>query len=227
MIAIQCIMLQYTIQHFEIEREDFYCLPFYFCRACANIERKLSDVAGLELLIETERLHLRLPITQDAEIISKLANNINIASMVATVKHPYTLSDAEQWLKQTSDNHDNLLHITFIISLVHNKAVIGTCGASHMKQQTYGLGYWIGEDYWNNGYATEAVTALRDFLIKKREAKFLGAWYANENIASKRVLEKSGFKYRGKQMDIHSLGRGCDVPCSLMEMDVKKDDFSR
>ncbi len=147
--------------------------------------------------------------------------------MVATVKHPYALEDAEQWLKQVQANHDSLMHITFLVCLNHNNQIIGTCGATHTKQQTYSLGYWIGEEYWNKGYATEAIKTLADFLIKKREAKYLGAWYANENIASQRVLEKAGFTYRGKQQDIHSLGRGCDVPCSLMEMDVKKDDFSR
>ncbi len=173
------------------------------------------------LVLETERLVMRFPNLEDAKPISILANNPNIANMVATVKSPYSLEDAQQWLDITKKNHDSLLHITFLLCLKGNCTIVGTCGATHIKQQTYGLGYWIGEDYWNNGYATEAVKTLVDFLIKKREAKYISAWYANENRASKRVLEKSGLSYQGKQQDIHSIGRGCDVPCSLMEMDLK------
>jgi len=52
------------------------------------------------------------------------------------------------------------------------------------------VSYWIGKEYWGNGFAT---MALSEFLIKDKERP-LHAHAAKDNIASIRVLEKCGFK---------------------------------
>jgi RimJ/RimL family protein N-acetyltransferase len=52
------------------------------------------------------------------------------------------------------------------------------------------VGYWLGREYWGKGIASQALTQFLD-LIKTRP---LYAHVAKHNIASKRVLEKCGFK---------------------------------
>jgi RimJ/RimL family protein N-acetyltransferase len=52
------------------------------------------------------------------------------------------------------------------------------------------VGYWLGKEYWGKGIASQALTQFLD-LIKTRP---LYAHVAKHNIASKRVLEKCGFK---------------------------------
>ena len=52
------------------------------------------------------------------------------------------------------------------------------------------LGYWIGREYWGRGLASESV---RQFLgLEKRRPLF--AHVVKHNLASLRVLEKSGFE---------------------------------
>jgi RimJ/RimL family protein N-acetyltransferase len=52
------------------------------------------------------------------------------------------------------------------------------------------VGYWLGKKYWGKGIASQALAQFLD-LIKTRP---LYAHVAKHNVASKRVLEKCGFK---------------------------------
>ena len=58
------------------------------------------------------------------------------------------------------------------------------------------LSYWIHEEEWNKGYATEAVkAAIRHCFHKYRRCRRIQAMTFNP--ASARVLEKAGMSYEG------------------------------
>ena len=69
------------------------------------------------------------------------------------------------------------------------------------------IGYHIGKAYTGRGYATEAVRAFAPAMLKKLSAGALYGICVEENHASARVLEKSGFTlefqgvglYQGRQ----------------------------
>ena len=69
------------------------------------------------------------------------------------------------------------------------------------------LGYWISEEYWGKGYGTEVSKRLIKRAFNDLEVKRIYATYKNENVASKRVLEKLGFKYYSELYNIDYLGR--------------------
>jgi RimJ/RimL family protein N-acetyltransferase len=52
------------------------------------------------------------------------------------------------------------------------------------------VGYWIGKQFWGRGIAT---SAMHEFLVEVK-LRPLYAEVANRNLASKRVLEKNGFR---------------------------------
>ena len=52
------------------------------------------------------------------------------------------------------------------------------------------VGYWIGKEYWGKGVATEALARFLSIVT----ARPLRAHVARHNLASIRVLEKSGFR---------------------------------
>ena len=61
-------------------------------------------------------------------------------------------------------------------------------------EEGYEVGYHIGKPYVNNGYATEALSAfLAEMMEKKQLAKVQGIC-VSENSASKKVMEKCGFR---------------------------------
>lgn len=56
------------------------------------------------------------------------------------------------------------------------------------------LGYWIGEPFWNQGYATEAIARIVDFTAQHFKGVTLYATVDSDNEASIRSLVKNGFE---------------------------------
>ena len=56
------------------------------------------------------------------------------------------------------------------------------------------IGYWIGQEFWGKGIATEALGLFLE-MVRERP---LYAHVAKKNIGSIRVLEKCGFSLSGE-----------------------------
>jgi ribosomal-protein-alanine N-acetyltransferase len=59
------------------------------------------------------------------------------------------------------------------------------------------LGYWTGERHARKGYMTEALVALREHAFARMGISRLEAACLPDNLASRRLLERCGFKYEG------------------------------
>ncbi len=59
------------------------------------------------------------------------------------------------------------------------------------------LGYWTGEDFARQGYMREAIHALVHHAFTRLDLSRIEAACLPENTASRRLLEKTGFKYEG------------------------------
>ena len=59
------------------------------------------------------------------------------------------------------------------------------------------LGYWMGRDYAGQGLMTEAVGAVIPFAFETLGLHRIHAAFLPGNAASRRVLEKNGFKEEG------------------------------
>ncbi len=60
------------------------------------------------------------------------------------------------------------------------------------------IGYGIAEDFRGQGYATETVTAVTAWALAQKTVNCVTAEVDKDNLASVRVLEKSGFVPTGK-----------------------------
>ena len=61
------------------------------------------------------------------------------------------------------------------------------------------------------GYATEAAAAVRDYWFGMVGAPWLAGFHASQNVASSRVLAKTGFHYDHDTV-LHRFD-GTEVPC--------------
>ncbi len=64
--------------------------------------------------------------------------------------------------------------------------------------RTAEVGYSLDRRHWGNGYATEALSALVDYLFDECEVTRVFGMLDPANTASARVLERSGFLYEGR-----------------------------
>jgi RimJ/RimL family protein N-acetyltransferase len=145
-------------------------------------------------VLKTERLVMRSPCSDDAKAIAQLANDRRVAVNTARIPHPYGYDDAEQFIA-TVNRRDG--EAVFLIAL--DGAPIGACGVDPREDEPE-IGYWIGVDYWGQGFATEATRAVIDYAFGTLQHEALQAGARVSNPASRRVLEKCGFQWTGVQL---------------------------
>ena len=59
------------------------------------------------------------------------------------------------------------------------------------------LGYWTGQPHIRQGYMREAIMAVVHYAFTRLELSRIEAACLPENVASRGLLERSGFKYEG------------------------------
>ncbi len=77
--------------------------------------------------------------------------------------------------------------------LLKNGTNIGYVQAVPMDDGKWEVGYHIAKAYSGNGYATEAVSAFLPVIMKELNIKEILGICVAENIASIKVLDKTGF----------------------------------
>jgi RimJ/RimL family protein N-acetyltransferase len=143
-------------------------------------------------VLTTERLVLRAPRRDDAKTVALLVNNLSVAQNTTRIPHPYTLSDAEEWLAVANTAEGEA---TFAVTLADG-TMVGACVINARKGGSE-IGYWFGMRYWGQGYATETARALVDHAFGDLGYEALLARARISNPASRRVLEKCGFQWTG------------------------------
>ena len=88
---------------------------------------------------------------------------------------------------------------------------IGSWGDSGEREVTY----WIGRSFWGKGIATAALDA---FLTVDR-SRPLHAHVASDNVGSRRVLEKCGFRVIGTGRGIAE-ARGAEIEELVLRLDA-------
>ena len=115
---------------------------------------------------------------------------------------------------------------SFLIFKIDDKKLLGGINISNVRRgvsQSASLGYWIGEKHSRNGYMKEALEVLIPSLFVDLRLNRIEAATLEENIASKNLLKKIGFKKEGvlrKYLKINGIWRD-HVLYGLLENDFK------
>src|SRR5438445_300111 len=70
-------------------------------------------------------------------------------------------------------------------------------GAPKGRRET---GYWLGVEYWGQGFGTEAARAVIDFTFEEFDIEHLIAGARVSNPSSRNILEKCGFQWSGVEL---------------------------
>ncbi|MFG5464436.1 GNAT family N-acetyltransferase, partial [Enterococcus faecalis] len=65
------------------------------------------------------------------------------------------------------------------------------------KIKTKTMGYVLGEKFWNQGYMSEALTRVINFLFETTDVNRIEAEHDVNNPSSGRVMKKSGMTFEG------------------------------
>ena len=115
---------------------------------------------------------------------------------------------------------------SFLIFKTDDKTLLGGINVGNVRRgvsQSASLGYWIGEKHSRNGYMKEALNLLIPSLFIDLRLNRIEAATLEENIASKNLLKKIGFKKEGvlrKYLKINGTWRD-HILYGLLENDFK------
>jgi ribosomal-protein-alanine N-acetyltransferase len=133
----------------------------------------------------------------DRESIVRHADNRKVwINLRDRFPHPYTLADAEDWLRLVSRKTPE----TQCALSVGGSAVggIGIDLLNDVHRRSGEIGYWLGEEFWGRGIATAAVRAFTGYAFSTYDVCRIQATVFEWNPASMRVLEKSGYTLEGR-----------------------------
>lgn len=157
---------------------------------------KADDDGKPETTIATERLLLRPFRESDLEAIFKCCRNPNLGKNAGWKPHD-TLEDSREALHTVFLSQKSV----WAIVLKENQQLIGSIGIiSDPRRENPAarmLGYWLDEDYWGNGYMTEAVKAVIDYGFGVLKLSLITANCYPHNERSQRVLKRHGFLHEG------------------------------
>jgi [ribosomal protein S5]-alanine N-acetyltransferase len=153
--------------------------------------------------IETERMTLRLPQHSDFRAWSGL----RLASRDFLV--PWEPTWAEDHLSRKA--FTNRIYwaaraeaqgtaLPLFLIRREDAALIGAVTLDNIRRgpaQAGTFGYWIGQSFARQGYMREALRAVVHHAFTELDLSRIEAACLPENVASRGVLEKSGFKYEG------------------------------
>lgn len=136
---------------------------------------------------------------EDAKDLAGMLSNKKIQDNLRDgLPYPYTEKDAQAFI-QDMLAADSTKTFAFAIINDENKAIgsIGAFRCENIHRQTAEMGYYLAEEYWGKGIATEAVKQLTDHVFNQTDIMRIFVEPFSTNRGSCRVLEKSGFQFEG------------------------------
>ena len=154
----------------------------------------MIDISGIT--IRTDRLILRPWRQEDLEDFYEYASVDGVGQMAGWL--PHESKETTQMILDSFITHKK----TF--ALEYEGKVIGSLGIENYKEEEFpeldalpgrSIGYVLSKDYWGQGLMPEAVKAVQKYLFETVGLDFLLVSHYVWNGQSRRVIQKSGFRY--------------------------------
>ncbi len=154
------------------------------------------DVSGV--ILETDRLIIREWRETDLEDFFEYARVDGVGQMAGWNPHK-SIQESKVILDMFIGGKK-----TFALELKNNHKVIGSLGIEELTLSLGGeyeklagreIGYVLSKDYWGKGLMPEAVKRVINFCFEKENFDYLICCHSVANSRSKRVIEKSGFRF--------------------------------
>ena len=148
--------------------------------------------------LETDRLILRKFNENDYKgMFDNWASDEQVTKYVSFNPHKNydeTKEIIDEWINDYNNGSYN-----WVVELKDSHEIIGNISVIEMskKHNNCELGYVFGSKFWGNGYASETLKRVLQFLLLECDFHLVEAKHHASNPASGRVMEKAGMKKDG------------------------------
>ncbi len=168
--------------------------------------------------LETNRIILRDFLLEDLEDFYEYAKNPKVGPMAGWKPHE-TKEDTLEILQMFRKKQE-----VWAIYHKEDQQVIGSVGV-HRKSLngSYELGYVLSEDYWGQGLVLEASESIIEYCFDTMEIDVLYVEHFEENVQSRRVIEKLGFTFVELLKESFTVYNGEKKNC--LKYKIEKEDY--
>jgi len=159
----------------------------------------ISAIVSGTPTLHTRRLGLGAFVPEDAEELQRLAGAREIADTTLMIPHPYELDHALAWIGNQRKEAVRGRAANFAVRLADGGHLIGCAGLRDIdpEHRQAELGFWIGHEYWGQGYAREAAGAVIRYGFEVLDLNRIYAHHMARNPAAGRVLLHLGMRREG------------------------------
>ncbi len=175
--------------------------------------------------LETRRLWLRWPRHADAPALRSFAGLREVAEMTGTWPHPLPEGEPERRIFEA--RKANATGVSLVLAMTPRGrpnlqiGVIGvTYGKPGVSEADVEIGYMLHPEHRGKGLVVEAVQSVLDTVFGYTGTRTVGALARVVNPASRRVLEKCGFRHTGSMLRDQPV-RGGMIPFDGFVLDRK------
>lgn len=158
----------------------------------------------MALHLETDRLILRLFVESDAEAFSAYRSDPEIARFQGW-EAPFSITQAQEFISKIMHlpQGEEGVWYQVAIQLRETGELIGDCGFSFLDDcpEQAEIGYSLARPYHGQGYATEAVIRLLDYLFDTWDLHRVRAACDVENTRSMLLMERIGMRREAHFVD--------------------------
>ena len=155
-----------------------------------------------DVVIETDRLIIRDVALPDGEAFIHMASDGSLNDVGFD-------KDCSSWMDDWIIEAQNLAreddprkyYLAYVIDDKRTGETVGSVGCSYYEDlEKVGITYFIGADYRNNGYASEAIKAYVCYFFEHYDENEIIATIREDNIPSWKTIERVGFSLTEKKM---------------------------
>lgn len=167
--------------------------------------------------IETDRLILRRFVKGDASCMYKnWASRPEVTKYVTWFSHK-SVEETQQIIDLWVKEYEELNRYQWAIVLKSTQEPIGSIGVVRQKEdaRVAEMGYCIGDDYWHQGYTSEALFHIMSYLFNTVGFNRIAALHDVRNPYSGAVMKKCGMHYEGTLREVGITKEGEALTVSL------------
>jgi len=147
-------------------------------------------------ILETKRLYLRRLLRDDAEFILQLLNEPSWLEYIGD-KQVSNLNEAKKYIELSAITmYQEFGFGLFLVADRHTDEAIGLCGLMKRDNlQHADLGYAFLPEFWQQGFAVEAVNCVLKYAKEQHQMSKLLALTKSSNTSSINLLKKVNFQF--------------------------------
>ena len=169
--------------------------------------RRYAEAEEQKMVLQTERLILRRMEQSDFGALCRVLQD---EKAMYAYEHAFDDREVQEWLDRQIGRYQQ--YGFGLWAAVHKESgeIIGQCGLTMQdcgERQVLEIGYLFERVFWNQGYASEAAKACREYAFDVLGAEEVFSIIRDTNEASQRVARYNGMTVRGRLVK-HYYGMG-------------------